>query len=133
MTVHHIRGRKPWIMFDRVLTASANRTITSKNISQSDYFIRGHFEAYSIYPGLLLAEGIIQSAGFGPGSGEIHDLSIRFVRPVVPGDVVIYDTSKIDAAEGTRIEARGTVEGELVVRLLCTVVSREGGIADDCQ
>ncbi|WP_270166442.1 3-hydroxyacyl-ACP dehydratase FabZ family protein [Paenibacillus sp. SYP-B4298] len=119
------RYPKPWRMFDRVVDIEEQRIATIKLISFSDYYIAGHFPSYSVYPGMLLLEGMKQSAvllstcahcanDVESGLPGMTELSVRFLRPVVPGDTVRFEVNAAWAMDGTdrdRYEGRGTVEG----------------------
>lgn len=122
-------GSKPWILVDKVLQSDeAARISTIKLISLSDYFLQGHFKSYSIYPGVLLIEGIRQSLHLLLKSGcssknnnvELTNMQVRFLMPVLPGDVIEYvvhiqelqDVKKDDFFD---VFAAGTVENKPII------------------
>ncbi|MEK3732381.1 MULTISPECIES: 3-hydroxyacyl-ACP dehydratase FabZ family protein [Paenibacillus] len=123
---HILPGPKPWILVDRVLdTVSVAQISTCKLISASDYFLQGHFQHYSVYPGVLLIEGIRQSLYLwlsrrtpDPHAIELRDMQVRFLTPAVPGDVIRYDITVQGSSEkGSfgRISATGTVDAKVVL------------------
>lgn len=96
---HLLPFPKPWILVDRVLHSDrAAHISTCKLISLSDYFLQGHFQDYSVYPGVLLIEGIRQSVylllepdrSVEQSPIEFLDMQVRFLSPVTPGDIVKF-------------------------------------------
>ncbi|PFM99767.1 3-hydroxyacyl-ACP dehydratase FabZ family protein [Bacillus cereus] len=95
-------SRKPWLMIDKIMELTQTTIVTKKNITNSDYFLEGHFPNYSIFPGMLLLEGVIQSINvfFTIGNirvkGQAQSVKSRFLKPVIPGDTVIYDVQMLE-------------------------------------
>jgi 3-hydroxyacyl-[acyl-carrier-protein] dehydratase len=120
---------KPWVLIDKVIDYSINQEIaTLKQISSSDYFLPGHFPAYSVYPGMLLVEGIKQSAellahfsgiqAFVAGSSiQQAEVNARFLQPVEPGDSLIYIVRLlVSDSEQIVFEGAGSVHDTAVIR-----------------
>lgn len=83
--------------------------ITMKLISHSDYFLIGHFPSYSVYPGVLLLEGIKQSSleldcirGLNP-----YKIQARFLNPVLPGMIVTYKINVKQSEDTIQLKAEG--------------------------
>lgn len=116
--------RKPWLMVDKVIEYKKfEMIITQKNISYSDYFIVGHFENKSIFPGVLLLEGIKQSSeillnlsGISPVNYISRVVNTRFLSPVVPGDVVTFHINLSLEGDNMGISAIGNIDHLTVVR-----------------
>ncbi|PEM43189.1 3-hydroxyacyl-ACP dehydratase FabZ family protein [Bacillus toyonensis] len=95
-------SRKPWLMIDKVMELTPTQIVTKKNITNSDYFLEGHFPNYSVFPGMLLLEGVIQSINvfFTTGNirvkGQAKSVKSRFLKPVTPGDTIIYDVQMLE-------------------------------------
>lgn len=115
--------RKPWILIDRVLECRPDRIVCLKHVSSSDTYLIGHFPARSVYPGILLLEGIRQAGrlllaanGLSPrGAGECMD--VRFLRPVYPGQTILYSVALIEVRDGTAwLSGRGTIDDSTVIR-----------------
>jgi 3-hydroxyacyl-[acyl-carrier-protein] dehydratase len=113
--------RKPWILIDKIHEIVPYQHIkTSKYISYSDVYLQGHFPMYSIYPGILLLEGIKQSLEMlirtsGEKAVSLDNTCewiVRFIKLVVPGDEVVY---RITLAN-SRITGIGCVGESVVVR-----------------
>ncbi|WP_127531410.1 hotdog family protein [Paenibacillus kobensis] len=87
---------KPWVLIDKVLSYTDNEIYTQKLITFSDFFLIGHFPTSSIYPGVLLAEGVIQSSQIFMrirGQNQVvrpTKMSSKFLQTVVPGDIITY-------------------------------------------
>ncbi|MBO8162731.1 MAG: beta-hydroxyacyl-ACP dehydratase [Brevibacillus sp.] len=122
--------RKPWVLVDNVLTLKGNdRIVAQKLITSSDYFLQGHFPQYSIYPGMLVIEGLKQSAELlfaltaqaPPGRVRIRSLTARFAKPLEPGDTVTFDVMRLSGEEGLVLTGRAAVAGEDVVRARFTM------------
>jgi 3-hydroxyacyl-[acyl-carrier-protein] dehydratase len=119
--------KKPWVLIDRILqlVEEKGNIVTLKHISMSDYFITGHFASYSVYPGMLLLEGMKQSAealiilsqlSNGPFklSGKV---AVRFLRAVLPGNTLTYKVSTRYIERGNfDCQGEGEVDGQTVVR-----------------
>ncbi|MBU8772114.1 FabA-like domain protein [Cytobacillus oceanisediminis] len=88
--------QKPFILIDKVIASRPHHHIsTLKVIATSDIYLWGHFPSYSIYPGMLLLEGVKQSSEIligqsGYNGWSIKSSSSRFIQPVVPGDIITY-------------------------------------------
>ncbi|WP_181438603.1 3-hydroxyacyl-ACP dehydratase FabZ family protein [Paenibacillus sambharensis] len=121
--------KKPWIFVDRIISCIPSQQIsTLKNITSSDFFLRGHFPSYSVFPGMLLLEGIKQScellvklSGYEPEPEFLQaaQLQIRLLKPSLPGDTVVYSVKWTAEEDGRMLfSAEGKIEGVPSVR--CT-------------
>lgn len=127
--------RKPWVLIDTIVKCSeADGVVACKHVSSSDFYVLGHFPGYSIYPGMLLLEGIVQAAGLLMERGIIEgggrrDMKVRFLQPVRPGDTVTYAVKRIrEDRRSVVFAAEGMVDGRKVVRAF--VEFGKGGEAD---
>jgi 3-hydroxyacyl-[acyl-carrier-protein] dehydratase len=99
--------RYPFLLVDRITAIDGDRScIGIKNVTFTEPFFQGHFPDAPVMPGVLLIEGMAQSAGAICGLALGMDrpaLQVRFLtidkakfrRPVVPGDVVEYHMTKL--------------------------------------
>lgn len=93
--------RYPFLLVDGVIEESEDRIVAFKNISISDPVFQGHFPEYPIYPGVLIVEGLAQTAGIlllKSVEGIPLFLGIdeaRFKKEVRPGDRLIYEVRKL--------------------------------------
>jgi 3-hydroxyacyl-[acyl-carrier-protein] dehydratase len=119
--------RYPFLMVDRIVELRGDESaIGIKNVTANEPHFLGHFPGNPVFPGVLLIEGMAQTAGVlclrSLGTIEkpqlVYFLTIdkaRFRKPVVPGDRVEYHMTKINRRKRMwwfRGEAK--VEGELV-------------------
>jgi 3-hydroxyacyl-[acyl-carrier-protein] dehydratase len=99
--------RYPFLLVDRVIAIRGDEScIGIKNVTFNEPFFQGHFPDNPVMPGVLLLEGMAQTAGaicgFAQGrtgpAARVFFLTIdkaKFRRPVLPGDVVEYHMQKI--------------------------------------
>jgi 3-hydroxyacyl-[acyl-carrier-protein] dehydratase len=99
--------RYPFLLVDRILAINGTEScIGIKNVTFTEPFFQGHFPGNPVMPGVLLLEGMAQTAGAVCGFNEGRErpatrvlfLTIdkaKFRRPVVPGDVVEYHMRKL--------------------------------------
>jgi 3-hydroxyacyl-[acyl-carrier-protein] dehydratase len=100
--------RYPFLMVDRIVSIRGNDfAIGIKNVTANEPQFLGHFPGNPVFPGVLVIEGIAQTAGVicirsmsadGGGAKLVYFLTIdkaKFRRPVVPGDTIEYHVTKI--------------------------------------
>ena len=119
--------RYPFLMVDRIVNLRSDESAVGiKNVTVNEPQFLGHFPSNPVFPGVLLIEGMAQTAGVlclkSMGATEkpqlVYFLTIdkaRFRKPVVPGDTVEYHMTKINRRKMMwwfRGEAK--VAGELV-------------------
>ena len=96
--------RYPFLLVDKIIEIDGdNSAIGIKNVTANEPQFMGHFPDHPIMPGVLLVEGMAQTAGAicarkaGTGSNLVYFMTIdnaRFRRPVVPGDRVEFHVTK---------------------------------------
>ena len=102
-----IPHRYPFLMVDRIISMRGDEAaIGIKNVTINEPQFLGHFPGNPVFPGVLLLEGMAQTAGVicmqmlglnGAGSAP-YFLTIdkaKFRKPVYPGDTVEYHMTKI--------------------------------------
>ena len=118
--------RYPFLMIDRVVQMRGDDfAIGIKNVTFNEPQFQGHFPGQPVFPGVLMVEGMAQTAGvLCVGSGvvgkpkSVYFLTIdkaKFRKQVGPGDVIEYHMTKKARKKNMwwyRGEAR--VAGELV-------------------
>ncbi|MCB1486139.1 MAG: 3-hydroxyacyl-ACP dehydratase FabZ [Bauldia sp.] len=98
--------RYPFLMVDRIVDIDGdNSAVGIKNVTINEPYFAGHFPGQPIMPGVLLIEGMAQTAGAicilarGQDSPKVvYFMTIdqaKFRRPVLPGDTVEYHVKKI--------------------------------------
>lgn len=100
--------RFPFLMIDRVIDIRGdNSGIGIKNVTANEPQFLGHFPNRPIFPGVLMIEGMAQTAGIiGMLSSSetqrptaVYFLTIdkcKFRKPAVPGDTIHYHMHRIN-------------------------------------
>jgi 3-hydroxyacyl-[acyl-carrier-protein] dehydratase len=98
--------RYPFLMVDRVTNIRGDdHGIGIKNVTANEPHFQGHFPGNPVFPGVLMIEGMAQTAGVlcliklqTMQPKAVFFLTIdkaKFRRPVYPGDVIEYHMNKI--------------------------------------
>ena len=94
--------RYPFLMIDRIIEARADEYgVGLKNVTYNEPHFQGHFPGKPVMPGVLLIEGMAQTAGalcvMAQGkearAALVYFMTIdkaKFRKPVVPGDQVRF-------------------------------------------
>jgi 3-hydroxyacyl-[acyl-carrier-protein] dehydratase len=119
--------RYPFLMIDRIIEIDGDDSAVGiKNITYNEPMFQGHFPGRPIFPGVLIIEGMAQTAGAivihnDAGSGKkkiVLMLTIdkaKFRRPAGPGDRLEYHIKKIHRRRTVgRFEAKAIVDGVVV-------------------
>ena len=119
--------RYPFLLVDKIIEMDGDRSgIGIKNVSINEPFFQGHFPDFPVMPGVLLIEGMAQTAGAlwvsSLGAEYVPQLvyfmaidRARFRRPVLPGDQVHYHVEKLRSrGRAWRFKCEAKVSGQLV-------------------
>ena len=95
--------RYPFLLVDRVLELEPGvRIVALKNVTINEPFFQGHFPGQPVMPGVLIIEALAQAGGllaYESGPADKHGQliyfmgmdKVRFRKPVVPGDQLIFE------------------------------------------
>ncbi|TCK28470.1 3-hydroxyacyl-[acyl-carrier-protein] dehydratase [Ancylobacter aquaticus] len=99
--------RYPFLMVDRIVGIEGDKkAIGIKNVSANEPHFQGHFPDNPVMPGVLILEGMAQTAGTicllnRPEDGApslVYFMTIdkaKFRKPVLPGDVLEYHMTQM--------------------------------------
>jgi len=98
--------RYPFLMIDRIIEVdSDDSAIGIKNVSVNEPIFQGHFPGNPVFPGVLIIEGMAQTAGAiaiaadqTKGRHIVYMVTVdkcKFRKPARPGDVIEYHIRKI--------------------------------------
>ena len=114
-------------MVDRIFDMDGDEScIGIKNVTINEPFFQGHFPQFPVMPGVLIIEGLAQTAGalcvHSLGEDYKAELvyfmgidSAKFRKPVVPGDQLHYHVRKIrNRGRVWRFYGEAKVDGQVV-------------------
>lgn len=132
--------RYPFLLVDKIVGIEGDRkAIGIKNVTANEPHFQGHFPDNPVMPGVLILEGMAQTAGSicllnRPEDGApslVYFMTIdkaKFRKPVVPGDVLEYHMIQMSKRRNMwwfRGEAK--VDGQIVAEAeVGAMIAREG-------
>ncbi|HLH12262.1 MAG TPA: 3-hydroxyacyl-ACP dehydratase FabZ [Methylovirgula sp.] len=135
--------RYPFLMVDKIIEAKSDEScIGIKNVSVNEPQFQGHFPDRPVMPGVLLIEGMAQTAGAlcinSVGLGKqplVYFMTIekaKFRKPVVPGDRVEFHMQKLNRRRTIWwYSGRAFVDGQLVceaeISAMIVIEAEQGG------
>ncbi len=119
--------RYPFLMIDKIIDIDGDESAVGiKNVTYNEPIFQGHFPGKAVFPGVLIVEGMAQTAGAiviaeQLAAGKrfvVYMLTIdkaKFRKPAVPGDKLEYHIRKIHRRRNVgRYEAKAIVDGVVV-------------------
>jgi 3-hydroxyacyl-[acyl-carrier-protein] dehydratase len=118
--------RYPFLMIDKIIEVNSDDSaIGIKNISVNEPIFQGHFPGNPVFPGVLIIEGMAQTAGAiaiaadqTQGRHVVYMVTVdkcKFRKPAKPGDVIEYHIRKIRRRSAMGwYEARAMVGSTLI-------------------
>lgn len=121
--------RYPFLMVDRLIEMDRDESaIGIKCVTINEPFFQGHFPGFPVMPGVMIIEGMAQTAGAlcvhnlqGAAQYEpqlVYFMGIdraKFRKPVLPGDVLHYHVKKVRSrGRAWRFDAVARVDGKVV-------------------
>jgi len=105
MVLKMLPHRYPFLMIDRVIDIRGDEHgIGIKNVTINEPHFQGHFPENPVFPGVLMIEGMAQTAGVmcialtSSTPKKVFFMTIdkaKFRKPVLPGDTIEYHMNKI--------------------------------------
>ena len=126
--------RYPFLLVDRIRDINGDESCVGiKNVTINEPHFIGHFPDQPVMPGVLLIEGMAQTAGAlcvlsqsGRRPQLVYFITIdnaKFRKPVVPGDVVEYHVRKIRARSNIwKFSAEARVDGVKVAEAVVSAM-----------
>jgi 3-hydroxyacyl-[acyl-carrier-protein] dehydratase len=119
--------RYPFLMLDRIVDMKGDESAVGiKNVTINEPYFQGHFPGFPVMPGVLIIEGLAQTAG----ALCVHHLNAsykpqlvyfmgidraKFRKPVMPGDQLHYHVRKIRSrGRAWRFYGEAKVNGQVV-------------------
>jgi len=119
--------RYPFLLVDRIIDMDGDESAVGiKSVTVNEPFFQGHFPSFPVMPGVLIIEGLAQTAG----ALCVHHLGAtykpqlvyfmgidraKFRRPVLPGDQLHYHVKKVRSrGRAWRFYGEAKVNGQVV-------------------
>jgi 3-hydroxyacyl-[acyl-carrier-protein] dehydratase len=134
--------RYPFLMVDRIVDIDRdNSAVGIKNVTFNEPHFAGHFPGRPVMPGVLIIEGMAQTAGAicvasmqSARPQLVYFMTIdeaKFRKPVVPGDVVEYHVKKLKQRRNIwRFAGEAKVGGTLVAEAIVSAMMGEAQKAE---
>ncbi|MDX2205359.1 MAG: 3-hydroxyacyl-ACP dehydratase FabZ [Hyphomicrobiaceae bacterium] len=121
--------RYPFLLVDRITEMDRDESAVGiKCVTINEPFFQGHFPGFPVMPGVLIIEGMAQTAGALcvhnlQGAAEYQPQLVYFMgidrakfrKPVLPGDVLHYHVKKVRSrGRAWRFDAVARVNGQVV-------------------
>ncbi len=127
--------RYPFLMIDKIVEINGDESaIGVKNVTYNEPIFLGHFPNNPIFPGVLIIEGMAQTAGAivikhdstGGRKNIVLMLGVdnaRFRKPAGPGDTIEFHISKMHRRRNVgRYEAKAKVNGTVIAEAEITAM-----------
>jgi 3-hydroxyacyl-[acyl-carrier-protein] dehydratase len=130
--------RYPFLLVDRIVEINGDESgVGIKNVTINEPHFVGHFPANPVMPGVLVIEGMAQTAGtlcirsLGLSKpGIVYFLTIdkaKFRKPIVPGDTLEYHMRKTARRRNMWwYRGEAMVKGEMVAEAELGAMIAEG-------
>ncbi len=134
--MNYLPHRYPFLLVDRVLEiVPGEKIVALKNVTMNEPFFQGHFPGTPIMPGVLIIEAMAQAGGVLFSSEQLKEQQgslfyfmgmdkVKFRKPVVPGDQIIFEVkiirqrSKVVKMAGTAtVDQKVVAEAELMATI----------------
>ncbi|QQR40515.1 3-hydroxyacyl-ACP dehydratase FabZ [Devosia rhizoryzae] len=127
--------RYPFLMIDRIVDIDTDESAVGiKNVTYNEPIFLGHFPGNPIFPGVLIIEGMAQTAGAivikhdsnRGGKNIVLMLGVdkaKFRKPAGPGDKIEFHIAKIQRRRNVgRYQATAKVDGNIIAEAEITAM-----------
>ncbi|UJW86300.1 3-hydroxyacyl-ACP dehydratase FabZ [Devosia sp. SL43] len=127
--------RYPFLMIDKIIKIDGDETAVGiKNVTFNEPIFQGHFPENPIFPGVLIIEGMAQTAGaivikHDSTSGRKNIVLMlgvdkaKFRKPAGPGDTIEFHIAKIQRRRNVgRYKAEAIVDGTVIAEAEITAM-----------
>ena len=127
--------RYPFLMIDRIVDINGDESAVGiKNVTYNEPIFTGHFPESPVFPGVLIIEGMAQTAGaivikHDSGTGKKNIVLMlgvdkaKFRKPAGPGDTIEFHIAKIQRRRNVgRYEAKAIVDGVIIAEAEITAM-----------
>ena len=115
-----------FILIDRIVAVEAGRSLTAvKSVSLAEEYLGDHFPTFPVLPGVLLLEGLIESAGWLVRTTQdfAHSMvllqqarNVKYKSFLAPGAQIEYQVEAKGIEDGTSsFVGRGVSDGQPIV------------------
>ena len=134
--MNYLPHRYPFLLVDRVLEiVPGEKIVALKNVTMNEPFFQGHFPGTPIMPGVLIIEAMAQAGGVLFSSEQLKEKQgslfyfmgmdkVKFRKPVVPGDQIIFEVKIIrQRSKVVKMAGIATVDQKIVAEaeLMATI------------
>ena len=134
----YLPHREPFLFIDEVVEIDENETIHARKLIKPDeYFLQGHFPGNPIFPGVIIIEALGQASGIlgftimnkTPEEGSMYYFvgadKLRFKNPVIPGDKLTLESTKISEKAGIwKFDCKASVEDKFICSAIVLCADR---------
>ena len=128
--------REPFLFVDEVTRLEADQIEAYRDIRPDEFFFKGHFPGYPVFPGVLMVEAIAQAgilmvlaeAGDREGKKTLFAAveKVRFRRQVRPGERLLLSARLLGGRAGVyKIQGRAMVGEEIACEATVTGALRD--------
>ncbi|MBJ6986338.1 MULTISPECIES: 3-hydroxyacyl-ACP dehydratase FabZ [unclassified Devosia] len=127
--------RYPFLMIDKIIEIDGDESAVGvKNVTYNEPIFTGHFPGNPIFPGVLIIEGMAQTAGAivikhdsnGGKKNVVLMLGVdkaKFRKPAGPGDTIEFHIAKIQRRRNVgRYGAQAKVNGVVIAEAEITAM-----------
>jgi len=120
------QGLMRFILIDKITAFEAGKTLTAvKNLSLAEEYLGDHFPTFPVLPGVLLLEGLVESAGWLVRQSQqfAHSMilleqarNVKFKSFLAPGDQIEYTVqARTIEANASSFSGQGSAGGQKIL------------------